>query len=360
MMQKDRMQKVLHQMESRGLTQVLISDPAAIFWLTGRWIHPGERFLALYIGKDREPVLYINALFQFPEELGVRKEYFTDTDSVTEVVRASIDPEAALGVDKILPARFLLPMMDARLASGFVNGSIHIDTARSLKDSIEREKMRAASLINDAAMAQFKGLIHAGVTENEVAGQLLEIYRSLGASGYSFDPIVAFGDNAADPHHMPDNTVLQEGDAVLFDVGCVKDDYCSDMTRTFFYKTEPGEEQKRIYNLVRSANETAESILRPGIPLCDIDKTARDIITAGGYGPNFTHRLGHFIGVEVHEYGDVSAAFTQLTQPGNTFSIEPGIYAPGVAGVRIEDLVLITEEGYEVLNHYPHDIEVIG
>jgi Xaa-Pro dipeptidase len=158
---------------------------------------------------------------------------------------------------------------------------------------------------------------------------------------------------------MPDDTVLKEGDTVLFDVGCKFHGYCSDMTRTFFYRKEPTEAQKNIYNLVRQANEEAEEMVRPGVRLCDIDRKARDIITAGGYGPDFTHRLGHFIGIEDHDFGDVSQANNNLTQAGNIFSIEPGIYNASAAGVRIEDLVLITEEGHEVLNKYPKDLQII-
>jgi hypothetical protein len=249
--------------------------------------------------------------------------------------------------------------MEAKIAAEFKLGSYAVDHTRAIKDAREQELMRAASHINDLAMAEFKKLIHKGVTELEVASQMLGIYQRLGASGYSFEPIVAFGKNAADPHHMPDDTVLQEGDTVLFDVGCVVNGYCSDMTRTFFYKKYPTAEQVEIYNLVRKANENAERYCKPGVRLCDIDAVARKIITEGGFGEDFTHRLGHFIGTETHEYGDVSQAFTDLTVEGNTFSIEPGIYHPSILGCRIEDLVLITKDGCEVLNHYPHEIEVI-
>lgn len=208
-------------------------------------------------------------------------------------------------------------------------------------------------------MAEFKKLPKAGMKEVEVAAQMLDIYKNLGAEDYSFTPIVAFGVNAADPHHMPDETILHEGEVVLFDVGCKYHEYCSDMTRTFFYKGTPNEEQKRVYDLVRKANEDAEAYVKPGVRLCDIDSKARDVITDGGYGPDFTHRLGHFIGIEDHEYGDVSQAFTDLTQVGNIFSIEPGIYNKKTMGCRIEDLILVTENGHEVLNHYPHDFEII-
>ncbi len=356
MLDTKRMERILAKLDAK---QMLITDPLAIFYLTGRWIHPGERFLGLLISKEKAPVLYLNELFRFDEDLGVRKIYFTDTDDITPLVKAETDINSILAVDKIIPAKFLLPFMEAGTAAGYINGSPAVDLTRAVKDEAEKEKMRYASLINDKAMEEFKKLIHAGVTEREVADQTLGIYKKLGASGFSFPSIVAFGKNAADPHHGPDDTVLKEGDAVLFDVGCVVNDYCSDMTRTFFYKKEPTAEQRRVYNLVRSANEEAEAMLKPGIPLCDVDAKARDIITAGGYGKDFTHRLGHFIGIEDHEYGDVSSTNHRLTEVGNTFSIEPGIYNPGVLGCRIEDLVLITEDGAEILNHYSKEIEIL-
>ena len=132
------------------------------------------------------------------------------------------------------------------------------------------------------------------------------------------------------------------------------------MTRTFFFKKGPSEKQRQVYELVKKANEDATKAVKAGVRLCDIDKTARDVIENGGYGKFFTHRLGHFIGIEDHEYGDVSAAFNDLTETDNIFSIEPGIYDPDTLGCRIEDLVIVTDEGCEVLNHYPHELEIIG
>lgn len=356
MLKQERMNHVLDKLQADAM---LVSDPLAISYLTEKLIYPGERFLGLLIGKEREPVLFVNSLFRFAEEIGVRKVYFQDTDDITGMVSAELSGREVLGVDKILPARFLLPMIHQGIAKDFINGSPAIDHTRAVKDEEEIALMRESSRINDLAMAEFKKLIHSGVREKEVADQTMAIYQKLGAEAFSFPPIVAFGVNAADPHHMPDDTVLQEGDAVLFDVGCKYHGYCSDMTRTFFYKKEPTAAQKNIYDLVRRANEEAEEMVRPGIRLCDIDSRARDIIAAGGYGDDFTHRLGHFIGTEDHEYGDVSQAFEDLTEAGNIFSIEPGIYHPAILGCRIEDLILVTQDGHEVLNHYPHDIEII-
>ncbi|MBR2801172.1 MAG: aminopeptidase P family protein [Erysipelotrichaceae bacterium] len=360
MLDLERNQKVRNLLQQQGIEQMLVSDPLAVFYLTGKWIFPGERFMGLILKEEGTPTLIVNALSRFPEEIGVKKVYYNDGDDINVLLKNEINEKKVLGVDKNLPARFLLPMGDAHVAEGYRNGSFAIDDARAIKDEAERQKMRVASLVNDKAMAEFKKLIKAGVTEEEVAAQCLGIYKSLGASGYSFHPIVAFGRNAADPHHGPDSTVLKEGDTVLFDVGCKVDDYCSDMTRVFYYKREPDALTRKIYDLVRRANEEAEAMLKPGIPIASIDKKARDIITEGGYGKDFTHRLGHFIGIETHDFGDVSQANPNFTKPGNTFSIEPGIYnVESGIGVRIEDLVLITEDGAEVLNHYTHDWEVI-
>ena len=289
----------------------------------------------------------------------LKKIYFKDTDNISSLLAQEVNHHEILGVDKTLEARFLIPMLQMGVAENYINGSIAVDHTRAVKDEEEIAIMKQSSLINDKAMALFKKLPHEGCTEKELADQTLAIYQSLGAEAFSFEPIVAFEKNAADPHHMPDNTVLKEGDTVLFDVGCKYQNYCSDMTRTFFYKKEPTEKQKEVYNLVRKANEEAEAYVTPGVRLCDIDAKARDIITAGGYGKDFTHRLGHFIGIQDHEYGDVSAAFHDEVVPGNIFSIEPGIYNPDVLGCRIEDLILVTKEGHEVLNHYSHEIEVI-
>ncbi len=359
MLNRERLNKVLEKLRRIGAEQMLITDPLAVYWLCGKWIWPGERFLGLLIAEGREPVMFVNRLFEFSENIGVRIIWYSDSDDIFPLLVDRIDSRKLLAVDKTMESRFLIPLIYSNAAKGFANGSVAVDEARAQKDSREIELMKISSNINDQAMEAFKNLVHEGVTETEVADQTLKIYKKLGASGFSFDPIVSFGANAADPHHMPDHTVLKEGDCVLLDIGCVYENYCSDMTRTFYFRREPDERVRNIYNLVRRANETAEDMLKPGIPLCSVDKAARDIIEEGGYGPNFNHRLGHFIGLQDHEYGDVSQSNENLTQPGNVFSIEPGIYLRDDTGVRIEDLVVITESGHEVLNHYHKEIEII-
>lgn len=358
-MKQNRVDRIMDALKKMGLNQMLIVDPMSIYYLTGAYVAPFERFYGLYLRDDGKHAFFLNRLFTVPEEVGVEKVWYSDTDPVMEIVAGYIDKEHSLGVDKDLRAVFLLSLMEMQAAKGFVNASIAVDETRGVKDEEEREKMRASSHINDLAMEQFKKLIHEGITEKEAADQMQKIYMELGADGFSFEPLVAFGANAADPHHAPDETIVQPGDAVLFDVGCIKDGYCSDMTRTFYFQ-KISETHQQIYETVRMANEIAISLVRPGVQLCSLDKAARSLIEKQGYGPNFTHRLGHFIGLGEHEYGDVSSTNTQKAVPGMIFSIEPGIYLTGDTGVRVEDLVLVTEEGCEVLNHYPKELEIIG
>lgn len=358
-MKEKRLSLVLQNMRKQGLDQAVISDPASILYLTGRFIEPGERFYALYLNTNGKNKIFINDLFTVPEELGVPKVRFSDTDDAVGMFIKCVDPSKPLGVDKNFPARFLLPLVSAKAGSSFVNVSPCVDVVRSCKDDGEREKMRTVSRLNDAGMAEFKKNIHLGMTEQELAEGMEAIYRSIGADGNSFVPLVGFGKNAAVGHHEPDGTKLKEGDCVLLDVGCKKDGYCADMTRTFFYKTVSAK-HREVYNIVKKANETAEMIIKPGVRFCDIDRAARDVIEREGYGKYFTHRLGHSIGIEVHEPGDVSCSHTDKVKPGMTFSIEPGIYLEGKVGVRIEDLVLVTEGGCEVLNHFSKELQIIG
>lgn len=357
-MKQNRIDRIMTELEKAGVSQMLIVDPLSIYYLTGVYNEPFERFFGLLLRRDGHHFFFLNNLFSIPQEVGAEKVWYSDTDPVMDIVASYVDHASPLGVDKDLKAQFLLPLMEKQAATAFVNTSLAIDTVRGIKDEEEQEKMRVASHINDQAIAELKKLVHPGVTEKEIAEQLLGIYLSLGADGFSFEPLIAFGANAADPHHGPDDTVLKEGDVILFDVGCIKDGYCSDMTRSFYYKSVT-DTHREVYETVKAANEAAIAKILPGVPLKELDLTARNLITDKGYGPQFNHRLGHFIGLSEHEFGDVSAVNETPAVPGMIFSIEPGIYLTGDTGVRIEDLVLVMEEGCEVLNHYSKELEIL-
>ncbi|MDD2959276.1 MAG: aminopeptidase P family protein [Lachnospiraceae bacterium] len=357
-MNKIRFERVLKEMEQAGIEQMLLTNPHSIHYLAGHYEEPWERFWALFISSSKEHCLVSNRLFTLDEVNGIDILWYEDGQDACRLLCSRIDKNKPLGVDDGLKAVSLLRLMELNAAKSYRLSSFCVDKVRARKDEEELERMRTVSHINDLAMAKFKELIHARVTEKQVANQMLDIYRELGADDYSFTPLVGFGANAAAGHHEPDDTVLKEGDCVLFDVGCIKDGYCSDMTRTFFYG-HVDEESRKIYETVLKAQLAAEKAIKAGMVLKEIDQTARKIITDEGYGACFTHRLGHFIGREVHEKGDVSPVSEILAQPGMTFSVEPGIYVPGKVGVRIEDLVIVTEEGAEIMNHYPKELQII-
>ncbi len=357
-MNQQRLNKVLKEMDDKKTPQMLLSDPAAIFYLTGKWIHPGERMLALYINVNGNHKLFINELFPVHEDLGVEKVWFSDTQDAVQIVSKYVNKEKPMGVDKNWPARFLLRLMELKGGSTFVNGSAILDRVRMCKDEKEKDLMREASRVNDIAVDRIIKLIPEKHSEKKMGQLLLSIYEELGAEGHSFDPIIAYGANGADPHHDADNSTVKEGDSVIIDIGCRKNSYCSDMTRTVFYKYA-SDKSKEVFNIVLEANKRAIDMIKPGVRFCDIDAAARDHIEAHGYGKYFTHRTGHSIGIDVHDFGDVSSANTDKVHPGQIFSVEPGIYLSGEVGVRIEDLVLVTEDGCEILNKYDKELIIV-
>lgn len=357
-MKQQRLNKILQEMEGQNIPQMLISSPASIFYLTGKWIEPGERMLTLYINTKGDKKLVINELFPVDAIEGVELVWYKDNDDPISRLTNIVDKTKVLGVDKFWPSHFLIKLMERKGAAGFVNSSPIIDRTRMIKDAEEIQLMRDSSRINDRVMEEAIKTLSEEYSEKKMVNILADIYENKGADGFSFSPIVAYGANAADPHHDSDSSKVQKGNNVILDIGGVRKHYCSDMTRTVFYK-EVSDEHKSVYNIVREANLTAIEKVRPGVRFCDIDKAARDVIENARYGKCFTHRTGHSIGIEVHDFGDVSSVNTEEVAPGMIFSIEPGIYLSGDIGVRIEDLVLVTETGVEVLNKFTKDLIIV-
>ena len=353
----NRIERVLTHMKNSDIPQLIVSDPYSIYYLTGCWNDPFERMWVLLLKENGEQYLFANRLFNMPQ-LDIPVIWFSDTDDYVGLLAEHIDSSALLGVDKIFPARFLIPLMNSTGVKT-VLGSQCVDDVRAVKDEEEQKLMFEASAINDRVMEEVSRYIRPGMSEKQIASFIDNKYLEYGCQGNSFASIVSFEANAADPHHEPDDSILRKGQLVLIDIGCRKNGYCSDMTRTFF-TDQPDQKHQMIYELVRKANEKAISIIKPGVRLKDIDAAARDLISEAGYGPYFNHRLGHFIGQTDHEQGDVSSINETPVAPGMIFSIEPGIYLPGEFGVRIEDLVMVTEEGCQLLNHVDKNWKVIG
>lgn len=358
-MKQERFDRIISAMKAAGAGQTIVSDPLVIGWLTGIGIVPGERMLALLLKDDGTHKLIVNALFPQEETYGTDITYFSDTDDGVALLFSFMDKGGTVAVDKNWPARFLLRLIELDPGAEFINSAPVIDGVRLIKDAGEQQAMIVASELCDGVMAKLVERIDGTKDETELNTLVRDLFKEAGCEDVSFDPITAYAKNAADPHHVTNRTAGKYGDCVVLDIGGKKDGYCSDMTRTVFLG-EVSERQKEIYNIVLEANLRGIAAAKPGNRMCDVDAACRDFITAKGYGAYFTHRTGHSIGIEDHETGDVSSVNTAVIRPGQCFSVEPGIYLPeeGI-GVRIEDLVLITEDGCRVLNAYPKDIIVL-
>ncbi len=359
MLNKDRFNRILSEMQKNDLRQMIITDPYAIYYLLGKMFAPGERMLALYVNTDRVAKLVLNELFPQYEDLGVEIIWYNDTNDGVEVLSKHIESFEKIGVDKTWQAGFLIRLQDLLKDRKYVNGSKIVDNVRKVKDETEKELMRKSSAINDAVMQEIIPLVTKGYTEKELNDRVKEIFVKNGAEGLSFEPITAYGKNAADPHHETDNSKASVGDCVVLDIGCYYGGYASDMTRTVFIG-QVSDRHREVYEVVKEANRRGRAAAKPGAKMSDVDFAARDYIEKMGFGEYFTHRTGHSIGLETHEYGDVSLANDAIIEVGQCFSVEPGIYiAEENIGVRIEDLVIVTEDGCETINKISRELTVV-
>ena len=357
-MNNQRIKKVISNMNNHGLDQILITSTSSIFYILGKWIDSGERMLAILINSNGSITLFINELFPIDTIPGVDTQIYNDTEDPIKLLSNFINPMRALGIDKVWPSGFLIRLLDINKNLLLTNGSIVIDEVRMIKDDEEIDLMRASSKINDLVMETAIRSIDFDRTEIKFCKDLSDIYEQKGAEGFSFDPLIAYGENAAEPHHSSDNSRMKEGDSIILDIGGLTDYYSSDMTRTIFYK-KCDEEYKKVYNIVLEANLKAIERIKPGVTFSEIDTAAREVIERSNYGEYFTHRTGHNIGIDVHEFPDVSSINNMIVKKGMIFSIEPGIYLKGKCGVRIEDLVVVTENSCEVLNKYSKELKIV-
>lgn len=233
-----------------------------------------------------------------------------------------------------------------------------IEGLREVKDEEEIALIQQACHIADQGFDHVLKMIRPGMTEIEVANQLDFFMRSLGATSVSFDTIVASGLRSAMPHGVASEKVIEQGDLITLDFGCYYQGYVSDMTRTFAIG-DPGEKLKEIYNVVLEAQLKVIDAAKPGLTGVQLDAVARDHITAAGYGEAFGHSTGHGIGLEIHEGPNVSFRAEKQFVPNNVITDEPGIYLPGIGGVRIEDDLLITADGNKVLTHSPKELIIL-
>ncbi len=229
-----------------------------------------------------------------------------------------------------------------------------VEGPRQVKDAGEIARLGRASAIADAALAVIAPMLHDRRTETEVGFALDTEMRRLGAAGASFETIVASGPNGARPHHRPGDRTIVEGDLVVIDFGALVDGYHSDMTRTFMVG-EPTETQQRMYDVVIAAQAAGVAAVRAGVEAREVDRVCRDLIAEAGWGDAFGHGTGHGVGLVIHEDPRVSKASTATLAAGHVVTVEPGVYLPDHGGVRIEDTVVVTDEGCSTLTLAPKD-----
>ena len=356
--ERTRIERLTQELESAGVDAFFAWSPVSMSYLHGFGEGGGERFITLAVRNEGDVRMICPGLSETQAgRAGIRdvRSWRDGEDPLNHFKELIDDWSLATGmvaVDDEMPAQMLLRMQAAAPQAHFRTGSEILSKLMRVKEPQELAWMRKAAQIADQALGAGLEAIRPGVTELEVEDALNEEMRRLG--GRPAFCIVAAGANGAEPHHLSDETVIQKGDVVVLDFGCTVAGYYSDITRMVAVG-EASKEAREVHEIVLRAHRAARNAIRPGVTAESIDRAARQVIEDAGYGQQFMHRLGHGIGMRGHEEPNMVAGNIHLLEPGNCFSVEPGIYLPGKFGVRIENIVTVTEDGHESLNAEPAD-----
>lgn len=359
-----RLDQAVAQIGKTGLDALLVAPSEDLAFVLGHSPYLCERFQGLFILPDGD-YFYICNLLTADEMKAVLPNgqvyAWFDGDGFTGVVAEVLAKKGlvgkTIGVSLGVRAFNILEIADV-VDVTWVSARGLLNDARIIKSERELEALRRVSAVTDEAFLETLPQMRAGMTEQEVKKILIANMQKRG--GNRCGASVASGPNGSYPHYNEDGRALQQGDAVVIDFGCQIDLLYSDCTRTVFVG-EPGERQRRVYDAVLRANLAGEQAARDGAYIPDVDKAARGVIEAAGYGPHFTTRLGHGIGYQGHEAPDIKQSNHAHLGPGMAFSIEPGVYLAGDFGVRIEDIVIINLQGEtEVLNKTSKELTVLG
>lgn len=336
---------------------VIVTSPASFYYFTGIWLETGERASALVVTETQVQWIVHKMFKHEVSESRIPVTFWEDGESAYPLIAKFISLDTTVAVDGLWPTRHLIELMDT-LPNGvqIVNADSLFAVIRGRKGKDELIHMERASEMADEVVLKVKSFIREGLSELDVTHHLESLWKSEGADGLSFAPIIASGVNGASPHHEPDNSKLALNSTVIVDTGGLVHHYCSDTTRTFVLG-EPTEEIKRVYECVLTAQLAGIRAAKPGVKLGEVDAAVRKIITDAGYGPYFTHRTGHGIGLEIHESPFVVGNNEEVLRAGMVITIEPGIYLPGKFGVRIEDTVVVEEHGGRSLNKSPKNLQ---
>lgn len=360
-----RQTKILETLETMNIDGLVLNAGASLTYFTGLHFHLMERPVILFVLNGQNPLIILPELekeklnhlsfeldsFTYPDNPALWPEVFTRACHRigTRTRRMGYEPKQL----RLLEYNLLTT---AHRTLSFVDGDQAIAYSRSIKDSKEIEKMKKAVSIAQDALAMALVSAKIGMSEKELAAELvIQLFRHGSDQNLPFSPIVASGPNGANPHAKPSGRKLAEGDLVIIDWGATCQGYASDLTRTFAVGSV-APEYEHIHSLVHQANRAGQGKAGPGVTCQAVDLATRSVIETAGYGKFFTHRTGHGIGMECHEEPYIHDGNTQILKPGMTFTVEPGIYLKGKNGVRIEDDVVITEQGSESLSSLSREL----
>ncbi|EZH65066.1 metallopeptidase [Bacillaceae bacterium JMAK1] len=357
------MQTRLQQLETfaqqQNVDAVLVTSTANVFYLTGFYCDPKERFLGLLLFSDaRKPMIICpNMEMNLARAAGWTEDINGYDDTENPFDKFPSLSSLAIEEEHVTVAR-LRKLTNTHKNIQTTSIDNELLGMRLQKNEEEIELLQKAAHYADKAVEFGVSALKEGVTELEIIQAIESGLKQEGISKMSFDPVVLFGKNAADPHGSPGTTTLKRGDAVLMDLGVYYKGYASDITRTVFFG-EPSKAHQEVYETVLAANVAGINACLVDAPIQDTDHAARSLITEAGYGEYFTHRLGHGLGIEVHEEPSMHGKNSELLQEGMALTVEPGIYLREDIGVRIEDDIIVTNNGPLVLTQYPKSLQIV-
>jgi Xaa-Pro dipeptidase len=335
-------------------------------YITGLSFHLSERPIVAIFKEDDQRAIVLPKLeaVKLARADGMQVFSYTDEEGHEAAFRHACD-SLELGKSRLGAEGLRMRLVEVQLLERYAPGcrllmaEDVLTDLRMWKDRHELDLMRSAVAVTEEALRATIDQVGIGTTERDIASMLrIELLRA-GGDAMAFSPIVVAGPNAALPHATPSDRPIRAGETIVVDCGASSGGYAADITRTFVIG-ELDRELAHVYEVVRAANHAARTAVRPGIPAEEIDRTAREVIEDAGYGEYFIHRTGHGLGLETHEPPYIVAGNRQPLRPGMTFTVEPGVYLPGRGGVRIEDDVLVTEDGAETLTTFTRELVTLS
>jgi len=361
-----RLAAAQRELASRSAGLLIVGLSASLRYLTGFTDEPGERLLLLLVPRDGDPGFVVPGLYadQVRAVTGFERLFvWADHEGPESVLGAALSAFAqapgAILVEDCLWSGFLLACQKALPARSFGSGTPVLAPLRMHKAPEEVELLRRAGAAADEAFRRVIEGPFVGRTELDVAASLVDAMRDAGADDVAFAPLVASGPAAALPHYRAGARRIERGDVVILDYGCRCGGYCSDISRTVSCGA-PARDVRAAYDAVRDAQRQAVDAVRPGVPAEEIDRAARDLLTARGLGDRFIHRTGHGIGLDIHEPPYIVGGNRIPLEPGMSFSVEPGVYFPGRFGIRIEDVVVVSESNAIPMTTATHELTIVN